>query len=166
VAIGQGFDLVTPIQMLSLISSVANGGKRYKPLVVSRIESSDGSLVKEEVPVPLGKLPASEKTLQFILGGLKDAVNKPTGTAWIARIPGVNMSGKTGTAQVVRLEKDQKDIPVEDISFHLRDHAWFISFAPAEEPRIAVAVLIEHGGHGSTAAGPVAREMIRTYLGI
>jgi penicillin-binding protein 2 len=165
VAIGQGFDLVTPIQMLSLISSVANGGTRYKPLVVSRIESSDGSLVKKEVPVPLGKLPASEKTLQFILGGLRDAVNKPTGTAWIVRIPGVIVAGKTGTAQVVRMEKDYKEVPIEDISFRLRDHAWFISFAPAEEPRIAVAVLIVHGGHGSTAAGPVAREMIKSYLG-
>ena len=165
VAIGQGFDLVTPIQMLSLISAVANGGTLYKPLVVSRIESSDGSLVKKEVPVPLGGLPASEETLQIISGGLRDAVNKPTGTAWIARLSGVDVAGKTGTAQVVRMEKDKKEIPIENIRLHLRDHAWFIAFAPAEEPRVAVAVLIEHGGHGSTTAGPIAREMIKTYLG-
>ena len=163
---GQGFDLVTPIQMLSLISAVANGGIRYKPLVVWRIESSDGSLVKKEVPVPLGRLSASEKTLQIIRRSLIDAVNKPTGTGWIARIPGVDVAGKTGTAQVVRMKKDNKEIPIENIRLHLRDHAWFIAFAPAEEPRIAVAVLIEHGGHGSSAAGPVAREMIKTYLGV
>ncbi len=165
VAIGQGFDLVTPIQMLSLISAVANGGTRYKPLVVSRIESSDGLLVKKEVPVPLGRLSASEETLQIISEGLMDAVNKREGTGWVARIPGVDVAGKTGTAQVVRMEEDNKEIPVESKRLHLRDHGWFIAFAPAEEPRIAVAVLAEHGGHGSTAAGPIAREMIKTYLG-
>jgi penicillin-binding protein 2 len=165
VAIGQGFDLVTPIQMLSLISAVANGGTRYKPLVVRRVESSDGSLVKKVVPVPLGRLPASEETLQMISGGLVDAVNKPTGTAWIARISGVDVAGKTGTAQVIRMEEDYKEMPVDSIRRQHRDHAWFIAFAPAEEPRVAVAVLAEHGGHGSTAAGPIAREMIKTYLG-
>jgi penicillin-binding protein 2 len=166
VAIGQGFDLVTPIQMLSLISAVANGGIRYKPLVVGRIESSDGSLVKKEVPVPLGRLSASEKTLQIIRRSLIDAVNKPTGTGWIARIPGVDVAGKTGTAQVVSMaeDDDNKEKSVESTRLRHRDHAWFIAFAPAEKPRIAVAVLIEHGGHGSRAAGPIAREMIKTYL--
>ena len=165
VAIGQGFDLVTPIQMLSLISAVANGGIRYKPLVVGRIESSDGSLVKKEVPVPLGRLSASEKTLQIIRRSLIDAVNTPTGTGWIARIPGVDVAGKTGTAQVVSMaEVDDKEKSVESTRLRHRDHAWFIAFAPAEKPRIAVAVLIEHGGHGSKAAGPIAREMIKTYL--
>ena len=165
VAIGQGFDLVTPIQMLSLISAVANGGTRFKPLVVSRIESSDGSLVKKEVPVPMGRLPASEKTLQIIKTGLIDAVNKRTGTGWIARIPDIAVAGKTGTAQVVRMQEDNKEKSEESILLHHRDHAWFIAFAPSEEPKVAVAVLIEHGGHGSTAAGPIAREMIKTYLG-
>jgi penicillin-binding protein 2 len=166
VAIGQGFNLVTPIQMLSLISAVANGGTRYKPLVVGRIESSDGLLVKKQAPVPLGRLSASEKTLQIIQRGLTDAVNKPTGTGWIARIAGVNVAGKTGTAQVVSMaeDDDNKEEPVESTHFRHRDHAWFIAFAPVEEPRVAVAVLIEHGGHGSRAAGPIARQMIKTYL--
>lgn len=164
IAIGQGFNLVTPAQMLSLISAVANGGVLYKPLVVKRIESSDGSLVKQQLPVVLGRLSASAKTLQLIKRGLIDAVNKSTGTGWIARIPGVNVAGKTGTAQVVSLEEDDKGKPIESEHLHLRDHAWFIAFAPAEEPRIAVAVLIEHGGHGSKAAGPIVREMIKEYL--
>ena len=161
VAIGQGFNLVTPIQMLNLISAVANNGIRYKPLVVKRIEYSDGSLFEEEAPEILGRLPASNKTLQLIRKGLVDAVNNRTGTGWIARIPGIDVAGKTGTAQVVKLKKK----PVESKHLHHRDHAWFIAFAPAEQPRIAVAVLIEHGGHGSSAAGPIAREMIKTYLG-
>ena len=165
VAIGQGFNLVTPIQALSLISAVANGGTRYKPLVVRRVESSEGSIVKKEAPVPLGRLSASDKTLQIVKRGLLDAVNKPTGTGWIARIPGINVAGKTGTAQVVGMEEDDKKQRVEDKRLHFRDHAWFIAFAPAQEPKIAVGVLIEHGGHGSTEAGPIAREMIKTYLG-
>ena len=164
VVIGQGFNLVTPIQMLGLISAVANGGIRYKPLVIRRIEFPGGLPVKTQAPVSLGTLPASENTLRIVKKGLMDAVNKPTGTGWIARIAGVDVAGKTGTAQVVRMAEDDEDEPIESKLLRHRDHGWFIAFAPAEEPRIAVAVLIEHGGHGSTAAGPIAREMIKTYL--
>jgi penicillin-binding protein 2 len=164
VVIGQGFNLVTPIQMLGLISAVANGGIRYKPLVIRRIEFPGGLPVKTQAPVSLGRLPASENTLRIVKKGLMDAVNKPTGTGWIARIAGVDVAGKTGTAQVVRMAEDDEDEPIESKLLRHRDHGWFIAFAPAEEPRIAVAVLIEHGGHGSTAAGPIAREMIKTYL--
>ena len=164
VVIGQGFNLVTPIQMLGLISAVANGGIRHKPLVIRRIEFPGGLPVKTQAPVSLGTLPASENTLRIVKKGLMDAVNKPTGTGWIARIAGVDVAGKTGTAQVVRMAEDDEDEPIESKLLRHRDHGWFIAFAPAEEPRIAVAVLIEHGGHGSTAAGPIAREMIRTYL--
>jgi penicillin-binding protein 2 len=164
VVIGQGFNLVTPIQMLGLISAVANGGIRYKPLVIRRIEFPGGLPVKTQAPVSLGTLPASKNTLRIVKKGLMDAVNKPTGTGWIARIAGVDVAGKTGTAQVVRMAEDDEDEPIESKLLRHRDHGWFIAFAPAEEPRIAVAVLIEHGGHGSTAAGPIAREMIKTYL--
>ena len=164
VVIGQGFNLVTPIQMLGLISAVANGGIRYKPLVIRRIEFPGGLPVKTQAPVSLGTLPASENTLRIVKKGLMDAVNKPTGTGWIARIAGVDVAGKTGTAQVVRMAEDDEDEPIESKLLRHRDHGWFIAFAPAEEPRVAVAVLIEHGGHGSTAAGPIAREMIKTYL--
>jgi penicillin-binding protein 2 len=164
VVIGQGFNLVTPIQMLGLISAVANGGTRYKPLVVERIESPDGLPVKGEGPVSLGTLPASGKTLRIVKRGLTDAVNKPTGTGWIARIPGLAVAGKTGTAQVVRMADDDEDEPIESKQLRHRDHGWFIASAPVQEPAVAVAVLIEHGGHGATAAGPIAREMIRTYL--
>ncbi len=165
VVIGQGFNLVTPIQMLGLISAVANGGIRHKPFVIRRIEFPGGLPVKTQAPVSLGTLPASENTLRIVKKGLMDAVNKPTGTGWIARIAGADVAGKTGTAQVVRMAEDDEDEPIESKLLRHRDHGWFIAFAPAEEPRIAVAVLIEHGGHGSTAAGPIAREMIRTYLG-
>jgi penicillin-binding protein 2 len=167
VAIGQGFDLVTPMQMVSLTAAVANGGTRLKPLVVSRILGPDGALVKEQAPVPLGKLPASKKTLEIIRGGLIDAVNKRSGTGWIARVPGIAVAGKTGTAQVVaKGEDDDKDNRVEPQILRHRDHAWFVAFAPGEDPKIAVVVMIEHGEHGSRTAGPIAKKVIQTYLGI
>jgi penicillin-binding protein 2 len=165
VVIGQGFNLVTPIQMLGLMSAVANGGTRFKPLVVERIETPDGLPVKGEQPVSLGTLPASPKTLRIIKRGLRDAVNKPTGTGWIVHIPDLGIAGKTGTAQVVRMADDDEDEPIESKELRHRDHGWFVAYAPDRDPEIALAVLIEHGGHGATAAGPIAREMIRTYLG-
>ncbi len=165
IAIGQGFNLVTPVQMVSLMAAIANGGTLYKPLVVDRIETVSGGRIKTSTPKPLGRLPASERTLKLLTEGLIDAVNKHTGTGWIARIPGVRIAGKTGTSQVIRMEDDvEEKKPLEEIPFRFRDHAWFVAFAPAQEPQIAVAVLVEHGGHGSTAAGPIAREMIRAYV--
>ena len=165
VAIGQGFNLVTPLQMACLVAAVANQGTRYKPLVVQRIEAPEGSVVKTGQPQVLGRLPASKKTLQILKKGMIDAVNTPSGTAWSLRIAGVTMAGKTGTVQVVAMAADDEEIPHESKPRRFRDHAWFVAFAPAEEPRIAVAVVVEHGGHGATGAGPVAREMIRAYLG-
>jgi penicillin-binding protein 2 len=94
VAIGQGFNLVTPVQMLGLISAVANGGTRHKPLVIKRIEFPDGSPIEEKAPISLGTLPASKNTLRVVKKGLRDAVNKPTGTGWIARIAGMDVAGK------------------------------------------------------------------------
>lgn len=166
VVIGQGFNLVTPIQMVCLISAVANGGVRYKPLVVSRIESPDGLSVKEEEPVPQGKLPVSEYRLRLIKQGLYDAVNKPGGTAWRSRIPGVGMAGKTGTAQVVGMPEDNAKVPKKDMDLLLKDHAWFVAYAPAEDPRIGVVVLVEHGGHGSSGAAPLAKKIVEKYLGV
>ncbi len=164
IAIGQGFNLVTPIQMVSLVAAIANGGTRYQPVVVERIEAMHGSQVKTVTPEPLGRLPASARTMELVRTGMVRTVNKSSGTGWIARIRGVQVAGKTGTAQVIRMEEDWEKKPLEEIPFRFRDHAWFIAFAPAEHPQIAVAVLVEHGGHGSTAAGPIAREMIKTYL--
>ncbi|MBW2258972.1 MAG: penicillin-binding protein 2 [Deltaproteobacteria bacterium] len=166
VVIGQGFNLVTPMQMLGLISAVANGGILYKPLVVRRIESPDGSFVKEQGPVPLGKLPVSQQRLHLIRKSLYNAVNKPGGTAWGSRIPGIGMAGKTGTAQVVGMPEDGEETSDENKILRFRDHAWFIAYAPAKDPQIAVVVLIEHGGHGSSGAAPLAKKIVEKYLGI
>jgi penicillin-binding protein 2 len=163
IAIGQGFNLVTPVQMVTLIGAVANGGTRYRPVVIKEIRDYDGSLLEATVPEILGLLPASKETLNIIRKGLEDAVNTRLGTGSSVRLPGGVMAGKTGTAQVVKLEED-RDKKEEDVPFRFRDHAWFVAYGPTKKPRIAVAVLVEHGGHGSTAAGPIAREIIKKYL--
>ncbi|MDI6686821.1 MAG: penicillin-binding protein 2 [Desulfobacterales bacterium] len=167
IAIGQGYNLVTPLQVLVLTSAVANGGVRHKPLILKTVETvegetiDDGFYTKREIT---GKLPASRQTLDIVKKGLWQAVNTEKGTATIARIDGINISGKTGTAQVVgRKENETSD--EQDVASHLKSHAWFVAFAPSEDPQIAVSVIVEHGGHGSSTAVPIARELIRTYLG-
>jgi penicillin-binding protein 2 len=92
-------------------------------------------------------------------------VNEPHGTGEKARLKDIVVAGKTGTAQVVSLTKVDHNGSQENIPKALRDHAWFVALAPASEPKIAVAVVIEHGGHGGSAAGPVAKEIISAYLG-
>jgi penicillin-binding protein 2 len=91
-------------------------------------------------------------------------VNDPKGTAWIAHVEGLDISGKTGTAQVVGRSKE-RGLSEEELAPRLKSHAWFVAYAPSNDPKIAVSVIVEHGGHGSSAAGPIAREVIKTYFG-
>ena len=168
VAIGQGFDLVTPLQMAMLIAGVGNGGTRYKPILINAIQSGDDGSQTTFQPEVVGRLPIHEKTLDLVRRGLWEVVNESHGTAHAARLEGVDFSGKTGTAQVVALKPaGQTDAAGNDAdNIFFKDHAWFVAYGPSENPRIAVAVMIEHGEHGSSAAAPVAREIIRTYLGL
>jgi len=165
VAIGQGFNLVTPMQMVSLTAALANGGMRYKPLLVKRIEDIYGKVQFIE-PEPLGKLPVSDDILRLLKGALVGVINTRRGTGRIARIEGIEVAGKTGTAQVIAMKEDHDEVPVDEVPYRFRDHAWFVAFAPVSAPKIAVSVLVEHGGHGGSTAGPIAREMIKEYLGI
>lgn len=164
VAIGQGYDLATPLQMLVLISAVGNGGKMYKPLILKSVHSPEGSVILESKTQLSGKLPVSDNTLEIIKEGLKEVVNNPRGTAWIARVEGLEISGKTGTAQVVGRSKEI-GLSEEALADRFKSHAWFVAYAPSVDPQIAVSVIVEHGGHGSSAAAPIAREIIKTYLG-
>lgn len=163
VAIGQGYNLATPLQMLGVIAAVANGGTRYRPRVLKTIETAQGETVLTGKREIIGRLPVSEETLAVVRKGLWEAVNTPRGTAYRSRVKGIDMCGKTGTAQVVGMAQEDGE-KKKDLASHLRDHAWFVAFAPAKDPRIAVAVIVEHGEHGSSAAAPIAREMVRTYL--
>jgi penicillin-binding protein 2 len=164
VAIGQSFNLATPLQMLVFISAVGNGGNMYKPLVLKSVHTPEGSVVLESESQVVGKLPVNRQTLEIIKTGLKEVVNNPKGTAWNARVEGLDISGKTGTAQVVG-RSNERNASKKELSNHLLSHAWFVAYAPSVDPKIAVSVIIEHGGHGSSAAAPIAREIIKTYLG-
>ncbi len=162
VVIGQGFNLTTPLQMAMAVAAVGNGGTRYRPKIVKTIRTADGKTVHESTPEVVGRLPISEKNLRLVREGLFQAVNDRRGTAWGSRLEGVAMCGKTGTAQVVG--RQEKDADSDNDWGTIKDHAWFVAYAPREDPRIAVAVMVEHGEHGSSAAAPVAAEIIRFYL--
>ncbi|MFQ5911942.1 MAG: penicillin-binding protein 2 [Nitrospinota bacterium] len=165
-SIGQGYNLVTPIQLAVLISAVANGGTLFRPRLVRRIEEKDGSVVQTFLPEIRGRLPVKRKNLEFVRKALRGVVQEKRGTGFRAKIPGVQVAGKTGTAQVVRL-KHRKDSKEQAQGDRLRrDHAWFVAFAPYEEPTIAVVVLAEHAGKGGSRYAPLARELIAHHLGI
>ena len=110
----------------------------------------------------LRELHVSPKTITFIKEALMGVVHDPTGTATKVRIEGLTIGGKTGTAQVVSLRL----VPSreEDVPWKYKDHAWFVCLAPVENPEIVVSVFLEHGGHGGSAAGPIAREIVAAYL--
>jgi penicillin-binding protein 2 len=163
IAIGQGFNLVTPLQVSQMTTALANGGILYKPFLVERIIDPEGQVIKEFEPVVDVELVGMDKYLALIRDGLVGAVNDRHGTGKTAKLKDVTVAGKTGTAQVVTMEKF-KEVAEEDVAYKHRDHAWFTSFAPAEKPEIAVTVLVEHGGHGGSAAAPVAKKILVRYF--
>ena len=163
VAIGQGYNLATPMQMVVLTAAVANGGIRYKPLILKDIKTSEGKTIIAGEPQIVGKLPISKQTLATIKKCLWEVVNNPKGTGRIARIEGIDVSGKTGTAQLVQRKEVDTEPDTETLNQH-KAHAWFVAYAPSTDPKIAVAVIVEHGEHGSSAAAPIARDIIMTYL--
>jgi len=150
VAIGQGPLLVTPLQMAVMMAAVANGGRRVVPHLVRGEDP-------EPAPQPI-RLPAAE--LQRVREGLRAVVNDG-GTGAAAKVEGLEVAGKTGTVQVVAQETW---IESRALRQEHRDHAWFASFAPYQDPRLVVVVFIEHGGHGSQAAAPLAKILYETYF--
>ena len=164
-AIGQGFNLVTPLQMAGMVAAVATGGVRYKPQLLKRIETAQGETAFVTEPVISGKVPISPRTLELIRQGLWEVVHSDKGTAKGARFFDLQISGKTGTAQVISRKDDEEEtVDESEIADHLKAHAWFVAYAPSDAPRIAAAVVVENGEHGSSAATPIAREIIKSYL--
>lgn len=161
-AIGQGYNLVTPLQLTVMMAAFANGGAIYKPLLVNRIETADGSPVFQSEPVVTGQLPVSQETLEIVKKALWGTVNDINGTAYGIRMRDVAIIGKTGTAQVISRKQD--DLEEGENLHHHKPHAWFVAYAPDENPKIAVSVIVEHGEHGSSAAAPIVRAMIKEYL--
>ncbi len=163
-SIGQGYNLVTPIQQASMISAVANGGVLLKPYLVKRIEEPEGHSQNEFFPKIVGQLGVAPENLAQIRKALRDVVNGARGTAKRSRLKNIIVSGKTGTAQVVRMKSNEELEKDEAIPVKYRDHAWFVAFAPYEKPEIAVSVIIEHGGHGGATAVPIAGAVLKKYF--
>lgn len=164
ISIGQGFNLVTPLQMAVFISAVGNNGTLYRPRLVKSVQDAKGQVIREIEPEITGGLPASKKNLAIVRQGLLEVVHGNRGTARQIRLPDVQIAGKTGTAQVFSRKAGEK-FDNKKLKRTLQDHAWFVCYAPAQDPKIAIAVIIEHGEHGSSAAAPVAQELIHAYFG-
>jgi penicillin-binding protein 2 len=150
--------------MAALTAAVANGGTRYQPVIWDSICDASNQIIQRSESRVIGKLPASEQTLAIVRRGLWGAVNGEKGTARRIHSVDIDVSGKTGTSQVVS-RRSTEGLKASEIPAHLRAHAWFVAYAPSSQPQIAVAVIVEHGEHGSSAAAPIAKEVIRTYLG-
>jgi len=154
VAIGQGYNLVTPIQMAQVAAAIANGGTLFEPQLVEKVESPAGEILFQAQPEVKSRLGASPATIALVQKALQGVVAGGTGKA--ARLPNVEVAGKTGTSQVVALEKEKN----KGKGGQFGNHAWFVAYAPVEQPRVALAVLIEHGGGGGAVAAPLAKRVL------
>jgi penicillin-binding protein 2 len=157
-SIGQGYVNVTPLQMASLIGTVANDGVTFRPRLVQAVLDRATGELQPRPAVPKRTVTLRPGILSRIREALAGVVKEGTGTR--AQSALVTIGGKTGTAQVAALRTG----PEKDIPKKFRDHAWFVAFAPVEAPTIAVAVLGEHLGHGGSASAPLAKELIETYI--
>ncbi len=146
-AIGQGYVTITPAHAALLISAMANGGSVYRPVLT----------IQKDPPEPVSKISITPEHLKALRTALVGVVNSEKGTGRRARSERFLIAGKTGTAQVV-------GNPSGRAATGPRDHAWFVAYAPAEDPSIALSVFVEHGGHGGEAAAPIAKEVIESYL--
>jgi len=158
--IGQGAIHVTPLEMLAGYSAIAAGGEVMRPRVVRKIMGMDGK-VRENPPQLLRKIDWKPEDVAFIRRALTGVVND-YGTGGAAKLPGIEVAGKTGTAQVAAVKG--KMIKSENLPYLLRDHAWFVGFAPAADPEICVVAMMEHGGHGGSAAAPVVKAVMQEYF--
>ena len=159
-AIGQGYVTATPLQMAGAAATIATG-KRYKPRLVERVEAIDGTVVQTVDPQLVTTLPVRPTVLKQVQDGLVDVVAHGTGKR--AALPDITVAGKTGTSLVVTLGAER--IPAAKLKWEQRDHAWFVAYAPADDPAIAIATLVEHAeGGGGAVAAPVTRQVLQTFF--
>jgi penicillin-binding protein 2 len=148
VSIGQGAVTVTPMQVAYTIGGIVLGGKFVQP-----------HLVMDTKPAPEVDFPVSEATVDAVTSGMYGVVNEPGGTAAGSRLPGIEFGGKTGSAQTISNQGKQRIGQKSEY----KDNAWFVGFAPRRNAEIVVAVLVQSGEHGATAAAPIAKEIVKTY---
>jgi penicillin-binding protein 2 len=152
ISIGQGRLLVTPMQIAGLMSAVANGGIVWKPRLVQRVERADGTLAYQSSSKMARQVDLAPAVWAFLRSALTGVVNEGTGAA--AKVPGILVAGKTGTAQSIAKSDASKG----------QDHAWFASFAPADDPQVVVVVFVERGGKGGQVAAPIARQIYQAIF--
>ncbi|UQA55944.1 penicillin-binding protein 2 [Polyangium aurulentum] len=160
-AIGQGATTVTVLQLALAYAALANGGTLYQPQIVRAVETSAGTVVQEFAPRVRRQIDVSPENLSRVQKALFAGVNSEAGTAYKARVLGVDMAGKTGTAQVSH--KLARGAEAERVWYFNREHAWFAGYSPTRSPEVAVVVLVEHGGAGGKHAAPIAFEVVRAY---
>lgn len=157
VAIGQGYLTVTPLQMAIATAALANGGKVYRPTLVRKVVNRNTGEVKEFQPELIRTVGVDEKILADVRQDALAVVEDARGTGKRAAIEGIQVAGKTGTAQVVSLGK-------ETMGKQFQDHAWFVSFAPVDDARIALAIIVENGGHGGSTAAPISKAVMEVFF--
>ena len=158
--IGQGALHLTPLEMAVGYAALSTGGEVMRPRVVMKAIGKDGKM-RAFPPVMVRKLPWNPENVEFIRKALAGVVND-YGTGGGAKLPGIVVGGKTGTAQVFSIKG--KMIKSENLPYPLRDHAWFVAFAPVDDPQIVVAAMVEHGGHGGSAAAPIVKAVMQEYF--
>jgi len=163
VIIGQGALTATPIQLANMIATVANGGTVYRPRLLKYVEGQDGSMLDKSDPEVLNQVTIKPENLRVVRKGLMEVLANEHGTAHSAFIPGIEAAGKTGTAQVVKYTADTINKDCFHMERRYRNNGLFVAYAPIDDPKIAVAVVLEHGCHG-TAAAPIAMAVIKKYL--
>ena len=164
VAIGQGYDLVTPLQAAQLAAAVANGGTVHRPRLVRRVVDGSGAVVRGDAAGGEHAATLRPETLAAVRAALRGVVNEPGGTGGAARVAGLEVSGKTGTAQVVRMpaKGERQGAGARAI----KDHAWFVCYAQGSGASVAIAAIVEHGGHGGSESAPIARRLLEELRGL
>lgn len=164
-AIGQGFMLTSPIQLVQAFSVIGNDGKVFKPYVVKKVEDLAGNVVTQNEPQLIRNIQdIGVDAFEAVKKGLEMVNNGERGTAKWWKIPGIKIAGKTGTVQLFSLSADQVFASCEARPLRQRHHGWYVGYAPADKPVIAVAVLAEHACHGNTGAVPIARDVMKAYF--
>ncbi|WP_136798121.1 penicillin-binding protein 2 [Desulfosediminicola ganghwensis] len=163
VAIGQGYNLATPIQLTVMTAALAANGKRMQPQLIEKVVDPSGEVTDTFEPIVVADEKFDSRFMDIIHQGMVDVVHGKKGTARKIAIDGLTIAGKTGTSQVVRVAK-YRGLKDDDIPYNYRDHALFTCYAPADDPEIALTVIVEHGLGGSSTAAPIAKVVLEKYF--
>jgi penicillin-binding protein 2 len=171
--IGQGYTQTTPLQLCLMTAQIANGGYKIKPKIIVNnnpltIEEAKKVMQLHSLKTPNTKLFDDQKNIKIVQEAMFSSTNERYGTSYRSRIddPKYQFAGKTGTAQVKRISKRERelDLKLEDIPYNDRDHALYVAYGPYKKPRYALSIIVEHGGSGSKAAAPMAKELFKLII--